>query len=209
LLANGAAADALDDALWVHPLGAIVRPGHRDQLSAAMRVAGRDPFGIGYTYVNDDTTSHLLGLSIEARIYDQISGTRTYEAFAQRQLDAVLGANPWGLSFVIGAGTRFPRCPSHQVANLAGSLSGRAPLLLGAVVPGPVRASELRRLSAPEGARACPVGAGNPYAQFSGRRAAYEDNAIAYATNEPSDDIAALALLAFAVAADGPGANAH
>jgi hypothetical protein len=174
-----------------------------DQLAAAQRVAGRDPFGIGYPYVNDDTTSHLLGLSVEGRIYDQISGTRTYEGFAQRQLDAVLGQNAWGLSFVVGAGSRFPVCLHHQVANLAGSLNGRPPLLLGAVVPGPVKVGQLRGLSAAEGYRRCPPHGGNPYAQFSGRGAAYEDNVLDSATNEPSDDIAALALLAFAREASG------
>jgi hypothetical protein len=173
----------------------------RDQLAAAQRVAVRDPFGIGYTYANDDTSSHLLGLFIEGRIYDRISGSNRYEAFAQRQLDAVLGQNAWGLSFVVGAGSRFPLCLHHQVANLSGSLNGQPPLLLGAVVPGPVKASELRNLSAAEGYRRCPTGGGNPYAQFSGRGAGYEDNVLADATNEPSDDLAAIALLAFAMEA--------
>jgi endoglucanase len=174
-----------------------------DQLSAAERLAAHDPFGIGYSYNNNDTVSHLLGLSLEARFYDQIAGTHTYEAFAQRQLDAVLGANAWGLSFVVGAGGRFPLCVHHQVANLSGSLNGRPPLLLGAVVPGPVNAREVHGLSAAEGYRRCPAHAGNPYAQFSGRGAAYEDNVLNSATNEPSDDIAALALLAFAREANG------
>jgi endoglucanase len=174
-----------------------------DQLSMAERVATRDPFGVGYTYENDDTVSHLLGLSLEARFYDQIAGTPTYEDFAQRQLDAVLGQNAWGLSFVVGAGSRFPDCLAHQVANLEGSLNGRPPVLAGAVVPGPVKASELHGLSVPEGARRCPARGGNPYAQFSGRNATYEDNVRAYPTNEPSDDIAALALLAFAREAAG------
>jgi endoglucanase len=177
----------------------------RDQLSTAQHLAARDPFGIGYQYSNDDTVSHLLGLSLEARFYDQIAGTRTYEGFAQRQLDAVLGDNAWGLSFVVGAGSRFPLCLHHQVANLAGSLDGVGPSLLwGAVVPGPVDAHELGgELSAAEGHRRCPTRGGNPYAQFSGRGAAYDDNVLADATNEPSDDIAALALLAFAREAHG------
>jgi endoglucanase len=174
-----------------------------DQLSAATHVAARDPFGIGYAYENNDTVSHLLGLSLEARFYDQIAGRSTYEGFAQRQLDAVLGQNAWGLSFVVGAGSRFPDCLAHQVANLMGSLSSRAPLLLGAVVPGPVKASGLHGLELPEGARRCPAHVGNPYAQFSGRHAAYEDNVRAYSANEPSDDIAALALMAFAREASG------
>jgi endoglucanase len=99
---------------------------------------------------------------------------------------------------VVGAGSRFPDCFAHQVANLAGSLNGGTPLLLGAVVPGPVKASDRHGLEMPEGARRCPAQGRNPYAQFSGRNAAYEDNVRAYPANEPSDDIAALAPLAFA-----------
>jgi hypothetical protein len=177
-----------------------------DQLSAAQRVAGRDPFGIGYQYVNDDTTAHLLGLFLEGRIYDQIAGSNLYEGFAQRQLDAVLGRNPWGLSFVVGAGSRFPVCLHHQVANLVGSLEGRPPLLLGAVVPGPVNVRELRGLSAAEGYRPCPARGrpgGGGYAQFDGRGAGYRDNVLADVSNEPSDDLAAEALLAFATVTHG------
>jgi hypothetical protein len=173
----------------------------RDQLGAAGRVAARDPFGIGYRYADNDTTSHLFGLSIEGRIYDRIAGRSSYQGLAQRQLDAVLGQNAWGLSFVVGAGSRFPVCLHHQVANLSGSLNGKPPLLLGAVTPGPVKASGLRHLSAAEGYRRCPTGGGDPYAQFSGRGAAYRDNVLADASNEPSDDLAAMALLAFAMEA--------
>jgi endoglucanase len=175
----------------------------RDQLSAAERLAARDPFGIGYRYENDDTVSHLLGLSLEARFYDQIGRTHAYERFAQRQLDAVLGANAWGVAFVVGAGSRFPQCLHHQVANLSGSLNGRPPLLLGAAVPGPVSVRDIHGLSAAEGYRRCPARGGNPFGQFSGHRAVYEDSVVNSATNEPSDDIAALALLAFAREASG------
>ena len=48
-----------------------------------------------------------------------------------------LGANAWGTTFVIGAGTRFPQCPQHQVANLVGSLDGTGEVLLGGAVDGP------------------------------------------------------------------------
>jgi endoglucanase len=179
---------------------ATVLEDMHDQLAAAERVAARDPFGVGYAYSDNDAVAHLLGLSIQARIYDQIAGNHRYEGFAQRQLDAVLGRNAWGLSFVVGAGSRFPVCLHHQVANLSGSLNGSPPLLLGAVVPGPVKVSELKGLSGDEGQRRCPANGANPYAQFSGRGAAYRDDVRAYPTNEPSDDLAAQALLAFAQA---------
>lgn len=177
-----------------------------DQLAAAQRFAARDPFGIGYHYSDNDTVAHLLGLFIEGHIYDQIAGNHLYEGFAQRQLDAVLGRNPWGASFVVGAGSRFPKCLHHQVANLVGSLDGRAPLLLGAAVPGPVDVHQLSGLSAAEGYRPCPAGGDHGaggYAQFNGRGAGYADNVLADVSNEPSDDLAALALLAFASETQG------
>jgi hypothetical protein len=70
-------------------------------------------------------------------------------------------------------------------------------------VPGPVSLRDIHGLSAAEGYRRCPARRGNPYRQFTGRGAAYEDSVLNSATNEPSDDIAALALLAFAREASG------
>ena len=58
-------------------------------------------------------------------------GPRRYAALARRQLDWTLGANAWGSSFVVGAGSTFPHCMQHQIANLVGSLDGTPPLLLG------------------------------------------------------------------------------
>ena len=39
------------------------------------------------------------------------------------QRNWVLGDNAWGSSFIVGAGSTFPYCMQHQVANLAGSLN--------------------------------------------------------------------------------------
>jgi hypothetical protein len=58
---------------------------------------------------------------------------------------------------VIGEGSVFPRCPQHQVANLAGSLTGGRDVLVGAVVNGPNGAENFEDLGIPDGARACPV----------------------------------------------------
>ena len=60
-----------------------------------------------------------------------------FGAFATRQRDWALGANPWGASLMIGVGTDFPRCPQHVVANLSGSQDGSPPILRGAIVNGP------------------------------------------------------------------------
>lgn len=174
----------------------------RDQLALWERVSRRDPFGLGDDYGDGDVAQHAFGLAWEARAYDAMARTRRFASFAQHQLDVALGANAWGSSFVVGAGTTFPRCLHHQIANLAGSLDGTGALLLGATVPGPAAAADLRGLGGtPDGARACPAAGGNPFAAFDGRGARYVDAVAASPSVEPSDDAAALALAAFAQAA--------
>ncbi|HEX4806242.1 MAG TPA: glycoside hydrolase family 9 protein, partial [Conexibacter sp.] len=102
----------------------------RDQLALWERVGRRDPFGLGDDYTDGDVTQHALGLAWEARAYDAMARTTRFASFARHQLDVALGANAWGSSFVVGAGTTFPRCLHHQVANLSGSLDGTGTLLL-------------------------------------------------------------------------------
>jgi len=174
----------------------------RDQLRTAATVARRDPFGLGVRYPDNDTVSHALGLALEASIFGQLSGTHTFTAFGRAQRDWALGANAWGTSFVVGAGTTYPRCLHHQIANLAGSRTGRGDILLGATVPGPGAAAEFRGLAAAPGYRPCP-GRGNRFAPFDGQGARYLDDVRASASNEPSGDLAALALALAAAQMDG------
>ena len=170
----------------------------RDQLRIGTQTAARYPFGLANPNTWSDSVTHALGYSVTARLYDQLTHRHTYDAFAQHQLDWVLGANPWGSSFVVGAGTTFPRCLQHQVANLAGGLKGRGSLLLGATVGGPTGRSSLGPLGAPDGYRRCPAGGRDPFASLDGRGAVYRDDVRSAATSEPTDDATALALLAFA-----------
>jgi endoglucanase len=173
----------------------------RGQLRLATRNARRDPFGYG-AYRDDDSVQHMLGLAIEEHVLAALGGApaATAGAAAAAERSLVLGDNAWGASFVVGAGSAFPRCLHDPVANLSGSLDGRPPLMTGAAVPGPADVTELRGLTRPDGARRCPTGA-DPYRAFSGLGAGYVDTVSSPATSEPSLDIAALALLAFAQAA--------
>jgi hypothetical protein len=168
------------------------------QLGPARRDAARDPFSYGDAYRDDDTVAHALGFAIEGRLLDELQGSRRYERFAETQRDLVLGDNAWGTSFVVGAGSEFPHCLHQPVANLMGSLNGSPPVLLGAVVPGPVNARDLKGLTLSRGFRRCPVGGGDAFRRFGGFGARYQDNVLASPTSEPSIDIAALGLLAFA-----------
>ncbi len=168
-----------------------------DQLRLAMKLARTGPLGLADPATPDDTVAHALGYAVEARLYDALTRSRAYEDFAQQQLSWVLGANPWGSSFVVGAGSLFPRCLAHQVANLSGSLSSRGPILTGAVVAGPTGAGDIGSLGAPDGYRRCSARSA-AYASFDGHGFRYLDDVRSSSTSEPSDDFVSLSVMAFA-----------
>lgn len=175
-----------------------------DQLILAERLARQEPFGLANPSTNLDTVAHALGYVTEAHIYDELAGTAAYEPFAQSQLGWVLGANAWGTSFVVGAGSVFPHCLAAQIPNLSGSLNGRGAILAGATINGPTAPANLRELGAPEGARPCPTrSSADPFRAQTGHGLAYLDNVRSPTTSEPTDDLAALTLLASAQLASG------
>jgi hypothetical protein len=175
-----------------------------DQLRLARRLTRQEPFGLADPATNLDTVAHALGYAVQARMYDQLSGKRGYAAFAQQQLDWVLGANAWGSSFVVGYGRVYPRCLAAQIPNLEGSRGGRGGAIdRGATVEGPTAPTQVAGLELPEGARRCPAGGQDPFAKLDGHRMSYRDDVRSPATSEPTDDLAALTLLAAAQAAAG------
>ena len=168
------------------------------QIEQAVSVGSGTPFAFGYPWSSTDTVSHGAGLSVMVSEYDALTNSGTFSAQAQGWMDNVLGANPWGVSFIVGDGTTFPHCLQHQVANLVGSTDGSSPVLAGAAVEGPTSHASHGRLS---GMIACPGGKGgrsDPYAQFNGHGAVYRDNVQSYSTNEPAIDLTAATPLAMA-----------
>ncbi len=176
------------------------------QLSTGAAQSQKDPFGLGIAYGGLDATPHALGFVMESEFYDSLTNTTKYAAFAEMERDWVFGENAWGSSFVVGVGDTFPDCLQSQVANLVGSLNGTPPLLLyGATVDGPNSLSSFKGLGYVEnppilggGMLKCPVGGGDPYAQFTGHGGRYLDNVIAWPSTEPADDYTALTILVYA-----------
>ncbi len=164
------------------------------QLSAAVTQSQSDPFGFGFPWDEADTASHGDGLAVMAAEYEALTGTSTYRAYGVRWLGNVLGANAWGASLIVGDGSTFPDCPSHQVANLVGSLDGSAPVLAGAVVEGPSNEASKGKVA---GMRKCPASGGNSFARFNGQ-AVFKDEVQSYTTVEPAIDLTASSPLAFA-----------
>ncbi|WP_155335418.1 glycoside hydrolase family 9 protein [Acrocarpospora corrugata] len=168
------------------------------QLEIGVARATPDPFQAGADYAQFDAVPHTFGLAATARLYRSVSGDPSYDAFGTRQRGWAFGANPWGVSFMVGAGENAERCPHHQVANLKGRADGRHPMLTGAVVNGPNSADlfadglgghfdEMNH---------CPPDGVDRYEEFTGRGARYVDDVRSWQASEPADDFAAIALYA-------------
>ena len=168
----------------------------REQLDAGVARADRDAFGFGFDYGEFDATTHTLGYIATAFLYRQLTNSEEYAEFAQQQVDYLLGKNAWGTSFIVGAGTTFPQCLHHQVANLAGALDGSAPIVLGAAVNGPNGRDNFTEISLPDGARKCPRG--DTFKSFTGRGTRYMDHPGAWPSSEPAIDFNALTVIVFA-----------
>ncbi|GGA18659.1 glycoside hydrolase family 9 protein [Dyella nitratireducens] len=154
----------------------------------------KDPFGTPWAWGSSDTVSHEAGLSIMAREYYSLTKTGSYATDARRWMANVLGANPWGLSFIVGDGSLFPYCMQHQVANIVGSTNGMSPILSGAVVEGPTNAASSGSL---DGMVTCPPNGEDSYKAFNGSGAVYKDNVQSYSTDEPAIDLTATSFLMF------------
>jgi hypothetical protein len=175
------------------------------QLRAGQAQAKGDPFALGSQLGNSDASPHAFGLCITDALYQKYGGSDPvshFASFAQQQLNFALGANGWGTTFVVGAGTVYPHCMQSEIANLAGSLTGRGNIQLGATTDGPSSPDNFVGLGTVDGMRACSAG---HFAPFNTKAAAYEDNVVSWPSVEPADDYTANSLMAFALGAAGLG----
>ena len=166
------------------------------QLRAGEDQSRGDPFALGTQLGASDASPHAFGLFITDALYQKYGGSRAFESFAQQQLNIALGANAWGSSFVVGAGTVFPHCMQSEIANLAGSLTGRGDIQLGATTDGPSSIGNFVGLGTVPGMRACSAGR---FAPFNTTTAGYEDNVVSWPSVEPAADYSAASLFAFAL----------
>ena len=172
------------------------------QLRAGQAQAKGDPFALGTQLGDSDASPHAFGLYITDALYQKYGGSRRFASFAQQQLNFALGANGWGASFVVGAGSAFPHCMQSEIANLAGSLSGTGPVQLGATVDGPSATGNFTGLATVPEMRACGHGS---YGAFNNATVSYEDNVVSWPSVEPAADYSAISLLAFASGTAGLG----
>jgi hypothetical protein len=173
----------------------------RAQIRIGAARAADDPFHAGAVYNEFDAVPHTYGLVVTARLFRQLTGVHRFDLLATQQRDWALGANPWGISMMVGVGTRFPQCMQHVVANLSGSTDGTPPIVRGAVVNGP-NSEELFTDGLGEffdEGQTCPADGIDRFARFNGRGSVFVDDVRSWMTVEPAIDFTAAALLAFAL----------
>lgn len=166
--------------------------GLRHRLATAAGRAARDPFGAGADATVSDSAATSFGLASTALLYRRASGDASYDALGTGQRGWALGANAWGSSFLVGAGTTFPRCPQHPVANLT-----EGAVLEGAVVNGPNAAAAFGDTGVLDGMRPCAVAG---FDRYDGHGSRYTDRVGAWQSVEPADDYTAAAVLMTAMA---------
>jgi hypothetical protein len=173
----------------------------RRQLDFGVDSAAEQPFGHAVDVTNFDAATRSFGFAATAQLYRSVTGKDTYNGFGTRQRDFALGANAWGASLMIGEGSNFPLCPQHQVANLAGSLTGGKRVIKGAVVNGPNGADNFTDLGIPDGANACPADGSNRFAAYDTAESRFLDDVQAWPSVEPALDFTATAALALSLMA--------
>ena len=156
-----------------------------------------NPYGLGTPYVWG-TAEAAAGAAITCAAYAHLSGDEVYHAVARRQRDFILGANPFGLCCLVGAGTRYPLFPHHQIANLKNIE------LLGALVGGPASYAAFKdqKISLTGAEFSTQLPSPTPGTDVPREVGVYHDVVGDYVTNEPANDYTAkfLLLVAFSIA---------
>jgi endoglucanase len=121
----------------------------------------------------------MTSFAVQAYLYRQMTGDERFRAHEQAAIDWLFGANPWGVSMVIGypAGGRTPLHPHSVLANQIGVHSQT-----GGLVDGPVYATIYQNLLWIR------LLEDDEFAAFNTGDVVYHDDYGDYSTNEPIMD---------------------
>jgi hypothetical protein len=162
---------------------------YRENLDAAQRRAAANPYRVGVPFLWC-SNNLAVALATQALMYERMTADARYRELAEAQRDWLLGRNPWGTSMfsLVPEGAEHPVNVHLSVTHL----SQRG--VRGGLVDGPVYAHIFA------GLKGASTGGPDPFAGFQGE-AVYHDDLLDYATNEPTMDGTASAVLLFALLA--------
>src|SRR5574341_655991 len=172
---------------------ALMAEYYRRGLDAVAR-RGANGFRAGIPFIWC-SNNLMASFATQAYLYRRMTGDSTYLSYERAALDWLLGANPWGVSMVIGLPSWgvFSRDPHSVVAK------DRGLQLTGGLVDGPVYRTIFESL---QGVR---LSEPDEYARFNTGHFVYHDDVGDYSTNEPiMDGTANLTYLLAAMAAAAP-----
>jgi hypothetical protein len=154
---------------------------YRSGIEACMRAGQRNPYRVGVPFIwcSNNLT---VALVTQCLLYERMTGDKRYRAFAASNRDWLLGRNPWGFCMFSGLGQQWPKNPHLMTMQL----TGRS--VAGGLVDGPVYERIFKSL------KGVAVTEPDPLADFQGP-AVYHDDSQDYASNEPTIDGTASAIL--------------
>ena len=166
---------------------------YREGLESCRRTGTHNPYHIGVPFIWC-SNNLVVALATQGRLYEIMTGDRSYRVFTGAHLDWLLGRNPWGTSMFTGIpeGGVFPRDP-HLVTT---SLTGRS--IRGGLVDGPVAEAIFK------GLKGVALSRPDPFSAFQFEWAVYHDDMADYSSNEPTMDGTASAILLLALFAGWP-----
>ncbi|HEY2026902.1 MAG TPA: glycoside hydrolase family 9 protein [Gemmatimonadaceae bacterium] len=166
---------------------------YRDGLErVAERAQNGFRIGVPFIWCSNDL---VVSFATQAMLYRRMTGDTRFRMYEQAAIDWLFGANPWGVSMVIGYPQRamWAHDPHSVVAARLG-----VDKLLGGLLDGPVYRSIYENL------RGITLHHPDRNASFNTGRLVYHDDIGDYSTNEPiMDGTASLTYLLAALADTG------
>jgi len=164
---------------------------YREGIERCRIASGQNPFGIGVPFIWC-SNNLVTALVTQCAFYEQMNGDGRYRELAARHRDWLLGRNPWNTTQFMGVGVVSPK----EVHLMTTRLTGRA--LRGGLVDGPVYERIFKSL------KGVSITQPDPLADFQDVRAVYHDDIQDYASNEPTMDGTASAILMWAALQSSP-----
>ena len=161
---------------------------YRAELERALQAGERNPYRLGVPFMWC-SNNLVVALVTQELLYERMSRDPSYREFAARQSDWLLGRNPWGFSMFTGIPEQgvFPR-DVHLMTNAILKRQVR-----GALVDGPIYRRIFLAL------KGVTITEPDPLASFQDEAAVYHDDIKDYASNEPTMDGTASAILLWAL----------
>ena len=177
----------------IFPVGDPIRvemAGLLTEIAVPMLQSATSPTGPGAPYhyaldaFDNGTVEQSLGAAAVCLAARRLGANDACEQVGRDQLHWMLGRNPFGYSFLIGAGTTYPKHPQHAWAQKTGNE------ITGAIVGGPTGMKVLMDISSGDPSLVVPT-AKSPLAEWSTDDLVYEDDVTNYVVNEPAIDFTA------------------